>query len=187
MGKFSTGITARGVTLIELMVVVAVLAVTLSVAAPLMQNVIHGSRLRAETSRFLDAINLARSEAVMRNMPVSVCPSRMALTGVAECNGTYDGGWIVFVNQDRDKIVDSETDEVLQVFEGLYRGYGISNRSGTRAAYRLINYLPDGTSHSNRTLMFCPPRAAGVGSLSIVINIVGRARLVRDWGTCPVV
>jgi len=177
---------ASGLTLIELMIVLVVLAITLSIGTPLMQNLLHGNRLRAESSRFLGAINLARSEAIMRNQPVSICPSAMAVTGEAACTGNYEAGWIVFTNVDKDKVVDTGTDEVLQVFEGLPPGYRLTNRSGTRTAFKLINYLPDGASHSNRTLLFCPPQHARVPSLSIVINIVGRARLAEGRGECPV-
>ena len=111
---------------------------------PLMQDLLQGNRLRSESIRFLRAINLARSEAVMRNGPVSICPSVMAVTGKAQCSGTYADGWIVFANADKDKVVDAGSDEVLQVFEGLPAGYQLTNRSGTRAAFKLINYLPSG-------------------------------------------
>jgi type IV fimbrial biogenesis protein FimT len=176
---------SSGLTLIEVMIVLVVLATTLSLGTPLMQKLLHANRLRAETSRFLSALNLARSEAVMRNLPVSICPSAMAVTGRPECTGTYAGGWIVFANADRDRIVDPGIDEVLRVYESLPADYTLTNRGGKRAAFELINYLPDGSSHSNRTLLFCTPSRAAMQSLSIVINIVGRARLVGEWGQCP--
>lgn len=176
---------ARGFTLVEMMIVLVVLTTLLSVGVPLMQGQLASSRLHGESSRFLGAINLARSEAVMRNLPVSICPSAMAVTGVAECSGIYAQGWIVFANADKDKVVDTETDKVLRVFEGLPHGFQLTNRSGTRDAFRLINYLPDGSSHSTRTFLFCPPQQSVVQSLSIVMNIVGRARLVEGWGQCP--
>jgi Tfp pilus assembly protein FimT len=110
----------------------------------------------------------------------------MALTGEAVCSGTYAEGWIVFSNVDKDKVIDVDSDQVLQVFEGLPRGYQLTNRKGTRAAFELINFLPDGSSRSNRTLLICPPQHALAQSLSVVINIVGRARLVKEWGECPV-
>jgi type IV fimbrial biogenesis protein FimT len=187
VNRMSPPRSCRGFTLVELMIVLLVVAVSLSVVTPLLQNLLHNNRLSHETSRFLGAINLARSEAVMRNVPVSVCPSTMALTQEPVCSGTYASGWIVFSNPDRDKVVDVGTDKVLRVFEGLPPGYRLTNRKGTRAAFELINYLPDGSSHSTRTLLFCPPSQVAGQSLSIVINIVGRARLAKDWGTCPVV
>jgi type IV fimbrial biogenesis protein FimT len=179
--------SADGLTLVELVIVLAVLAISLSMGTPLFQDQLHSNQLRAESSRFLGAINLARSEAVMRNLAVSICPSAMATTGQAKCTGTYAGGWIVYSNPDRDKVVDAGADEVLQVFEGLPPGYRLTNRSGKSAAFELINYLPDGSSHNSRTLMFCPPRRTSQQSLSIVINIVGRARLTGGWGECPIV
>ncbi|MCB1706341.1 MAG: GspH/FimT family pseudopilin [Halioglobus sp.] len=183
----SLQIRGRGFTLVEMMIVVVLIGTLLSVGAPLMQRQLAGNRLHAESSRFLGAINLARSEAVMRNQTVSICPSTMAQTGVPKCSGIYAQGWIVFANPDRDKVVDTGTDTVLRVFEGLPEGYHLTNRSGSRDAFQLINFLPDGTSHSTRTLMFCPPQQALAPSLSIVMNIVGRARLVEDWGQCPAV
>ena len=187
MEKVSLYRLFTGFTLVELMIVLMVMAVTLLLSAPSMQELVQGNRLRSESIRFLRAINLARSEAVMRNGPVSICPSMMAVTGKAQCAGTYADGWIVFANADKDKVVDAGSDEVLQAFGGLPPGYQLTNRSGTRAAFKLINYLPSGTSHSNRTLLFCPPSDARVQSLSIVINIVGRARLIGGWGKCPIV
>ena len=187
MKKVSPYRDARGLTLFELMVVLMVIAITLSLSAPSMQGLLQGNRLRSESIRFLRAINLARSEAIMRNQPVSICPSAMAASGKARCSGAYVDGWIVFANTDKDKVVDAGTDEVLQVFEGLPPGYRLTNRSGTRAAFTIINFLPSGFSRSNRTLLFCPPNAAAAQSLSIVINIVGRARLIKGNGKCHVV
>ena len=185
MDRMSLLNPAKGLTLIELMIVLVVLAATLSAGAPSMQNMLHRNRVRTEATRMLAAINLARSEAVMRNLPVSMCPSAMAFTGEPVCSGVYAAGWIVFSNADKDRIVDAGTDEVLKVFPGLPRGYTLTNRAGTRAALELINYLPDGSSHRNRTLLLCSPAGASVHALSIVINIVGRPRLARDWGECP--
>lgn len=187
MDRMSLRRHAGGFSLIEMMIALLVLATALSAGAPLLQNMLHSNRLRAEAGRFLDAINLARSEAVMRNQPVSICPSAMASTGKAQCAGTYAGGWIVFANQDKDKVVDAGTDEVLRVFDSLPPDYRLTNRSGSKAAFELINYLPDGSSHSNRTLLFCPPQHTTGQSQSIIINIVGRARLIGGWGECPTV
>ena len=174
-----------GLTLIELMIALVILSITVMASAPSMRQLVHGNRLRTEAARLASAINLARSEAIFRNLPVSLCPSSMAVTGEAICAGTFSDGWIVFANVDRDHQIDTSSDEVIRAFAALPPGYTLTNRSGTRRASRTITYLPDGSSRSNRTLLVC---AAGVplSPWSVVLNMVGRARLVQGEGQCPV-
>lgn len=61
----------RGLTLIELMVTVAVLAVGLSLAAPTFTQQIGNYRLRTASESIINGLNFARAEAVRRNSPVS--------------------------------------------------------------------------------------------------------------------
>ena len=168
-----------GLTLIELMVTLVIVVVTISVAAPGMQRLICGNRLRTETDRLLVAINLARSEAVNRNTPVSLCPSTMASSGEDSCSGSLADGWIVFTNQDRDGVVDAGTDQVIRAFAAIPRGYSLTNLAGTRAVTEAITYLPDGSSRRNRTLLLCPHAGHRVAPWRVVLNLVGRARVAR--------
>ena len=174
----------RGLTLIELMLVLAVLAVLVTLAAPSMSTLIHSNQIRTQTSRLMTAINLARSEAISRNSPVSLCPSALVLSGQPVCSGTYADGWIVFSNRDKDRVVDAGIDEVIRAFEGLPVGYTLTNKLGTIAATELINYLPDGSSRRNRTLMLCASSDASIPSWSVILNIVGRPRMEKGWGQC---
>ena len=174
----------RGLTLIELMIVLALLAVTLTLAAPSLSQLLHKNQGRAHASRLLAAINLVRSEAILRNTRVSMCPSGMSLSGVAKCGGDYAAGWIVFVNEDGDGEVDSAVDEVLAVYDPLPSGYALTNRSGALRADQVITYLPDGSSRRNLTLQVCSPLKDSVESWSVILNRVGRPRAASDWGTC---
>ena len=185
MGRKIEPAAARGVTLVELLLVCILLAILVSLGQPLLQPVLHRNQLYTAVSSFLDALRLARSEAVLRNAPVSICPSGMARNGQPDCAGVYADGWVVFVNPDRDRKFDRDRDEVLRVFEALPAGYSLTNRAGTRPAADLISYLPDGTTRRNLSLLFCPPDTGRVSALAIVLNIVGRPRLALGWGTCP--
>jgi type IV fimbrial biogenesis protein FimT len=175
----------RGLTLVELMITLVILGVAVTAATPPMQRMVHGNRLRTETSRLLDGINLARSEAVFRNTPVSLCPSAMATSGVADCAGDLAGGWIVFTNRNRDAVVDAGSDEVLAAFESIPPGYSLTNLAGTRAADDLITHLPDGSSRRNLSLLVCPPDSRLTRPWAVVLNSVGRARAARGEGQCP--
>jgi hypothetical protein len=90
----------------------------------------------------------------------------------------------MYSNRNRDRVVDSD-DELIKVFNGLAPGYSLTNRAATRDENQLITYYPDGTAHRNRTLMICSKQYPDLSSWSVIMNIVGRPRIARDWGECP--
>ena len=94
-----------GVTLIELMIVVAILAILSAAAMPSMVRFINDMRTSSATNDFTAALNLARLEAVNPNRaarPVTVCRSANPEAAIPSCaNGSdWSSGWIVFVEQD---------------------------------------------------------------------------------------
>lgn len=81
-----------GFTLIELMVTVAVIGVLAVVAVPAMTGLVNAYRLNGAAGELQTAVQLARSEAVRRNVPVTLCGSADGLT----CSGaTAWNRWIV--------------------------------------------------------------------------------------------
>ncbi|AZZ94364.1 prepilin-type N-terminal cleavage/methylation domain-containing protein [Hahella sp. KA22] len=56
----------KGFTLVELMVVIAILAITLVLGLPSFSNLIDSNRVTANTNTLVGALNLARMEAVNR-------------------------------------------------------------------------------------------------------------------------
>ena len=149
---------------------------------PGFQSLQQQTQMRAEATRLLAALNLARSEAVRRNLPVSLCPSRYAVSGDLSCEGDYSVGWIVFGNPGRGTEVDAGG--LVQAYAPMHPQLQLSNRSGTLLTDELITFMPDGSAGRNRTLMICSRAMPQLASWSLVMNIVGRSRLVRDWGEC---
>lgn len=86
------GCRTAGFTLIELMVTVAVIGVLAVVAVPAMTGLVNAYRLNGAAGELQTAVQLARSEAVRRNVPVTLCGSADGLT----CSGaTAWNRWIV--------------------------------------------------------------------------------------------
>jgi type IV fimbrial biogenesis protein FimT len=64
----------HGLTLIELMVTVTVLAILMAIGLPEMRSFIVSNRLGSDVNAFVGLINYARSEAITRNQNVIICP-----------------------------------------------------------------------------------------------------------------
>ena len=70
----------HGFTLIELMVALALVALALGFGLSTLRDVISNNRIRSTAQQVLDAVQLARSEAVKRNVPVELRVSDSAAT-----------------------------------------------------------------------------------------------------------
>lgn len=93
-----SGGSARGFTLIELMVAVAIVAVLAALAAPSFNEAILSNKLAAYANNFVASAQLARSEAIKRNATIVMCRSADGATCTA--GGTWQQGWIVMCAQD---------------------------------------------------------------------------------------
>lgn len=107
-----------GLTLIELMVTLAVAIVLLAVGVPLFTGIVGNNRAVTESNTFLTAFKLARSEAVRRSAPVSVC-ARDPSKDPPHCAGSADwgGGLLVFADDGTVGKVDGG-DERIRAFDG---------------------------------------------------------------------
>ena len=83
----------RGFTIVELMVALSVLAILLALAVPSFTNATLGARLSSYANDLLASTQLARSEAIKRNAPVTLCRSLDGETCAA--SGDWQSGWIV--------------------------------------------------------------------------------------------
>ncbi len=77
--------SARGFTLIEVMVTLTVLAILATVALPSLQGLIANERVRSTTTDLMASLMFARSEAIKRNQPINVVPN----------GGSWEAGWTV--------------------------------------------------------------------------------------------
>lgn len=82
---------AAGFTLIEMMAVISILAITLALAVPGMGELLESQRLRSATFDLVADLTLARNEALKRGTGVTVAPIG---------GGDWSAGWQVSVDAD---------------------------------------------------------------------------------------
>jgi type IV fimbrial biogenesis protein FimT len=94
-----------GFTLTELMVVVAIVAILLSIGVPSYRYITNSYRVSSEVNGLLGDAQFARSEAIKEGQPVVLCASTDSVT----CAGvtTWQVGWIVCVDLNNDNTCDN--------------------------------------------------------------------------------
>jgi len=133
-----------GFTLIELLIAVAIMSITLAMAVPAFQDIIAATRLSTYTNSMVGALNVARSEAVKRNQPVSI----------ENTGGNWKSGWTVFVDANGDGSLDPSEEPI--------REYGAINADFDINPINFINFItyrPDGRSNNLGDFYICSPDA----------------------------
>ena len=125
-----------GVTLIELIVTISIMAVLLAIGAPSFQSMIVSNGLTSQTNILVSALNLARSEAIKRNRQVAV---------VAETADAWKYGWrvCVYLPTPQEKCDPNESD--IQHYSSVSGNLDIKNTAGFK---NRVVYNPDGRSNN---------------------------------------
>jgi len=167
-----------GVTLMELVVVVAIASILFAIAVPGYAYFVSANRIAVATNDLVSSLQLARSEAIRRAARITVCKSDNAMSAVPSCNpaAAWQAGWIVFVDGGGKGVIES-TDQILRV-------YGPVNVMFTTSNFKTyISYLGHGRSQG--------PNGLATGSFSLclagsqrklILNNTGRIRLTA--GKC---
>lgn len=141
----------RGFTLIELMIVLAIMGILISTVIPGFRGVIDNNRITTQSNLLMASLNLARAESVKRNNTVAVCKSSSG-TGCTSAAAGWEEGWLVFSDTDNDATV--EVGETIVLVQGAIEGVTIRPRGGsfTNAFF----YRADGSASGTDTFNVCP-------------------------------
>ncbi len=85
---------ARGFTLVELMITLALGTIMLVIAVPSFSTLLERNRIGSAADHLYASLAVARGEAVKRRSTVRVCPSADSET--CRDDGVWSDGWIVF-------------------------------------------------------------------------------------------
>jgi prepilin-type N-terminal cleavage/methylation domain-containing protein len=88
----------RGFTLIELLVTIAIAAILMALAAPALKTAICSRAVVSQSAELLEGLHFARSEAMKRSGPVTICKTTVAAPTTCAAGGTW-ANWMVFAEK----------------------------------------------------------------------------------------
>jgi type IV fimbrial biogenesis protein FimT len=172
----------NGFSLIELLVLLAVVAILAAIAVPNFSATIKGDRDIAEINALLDGLSLARSEAIKNGNNVTIC----AGNSTACTASNWADGWIVFYNTPPSGV----TTPTIRVFPALGGNNTLTSSGGNSFTFDAAGMLSPATAS---TFTLCDTRGASYAR-SIDLAITGRAETAAKVGyeintttalTCP--
>ncbi len=144
--KTMNSVKERGFTLVEALITVVVVTILLATAVPYMGNFTKNNRLISQTNDFVIAVQLARSEAVKRDVNTVICPS----TDQSSCSANaadWQTGWLVFSDFNLNGTL--EPGAALPLCEAredclLINGKGPTHNNTLTTTATMLRFLPTG-------------------------------------------
>jgi type IV fimbrial biogenesis protein FimT len=169
----------QGMTLVEVMMVLAILGVIAGFSMPYLQDTAKNWRITSQTNELLADLTTARGQAAAKSLTVTVCASSDGAT----CTGTWAQGRLVFT--------DSNADATINGSDVLLKYSAAINSANTLATANLVTAgriqfrstgMASGVTGSGATFKFCDDRTGAFGR-TITVALTGRAASTTT--SCP--
>lgn len=148
---------------------VVVAGIILSLALPSFQDFHRSNAMAAVANDFVTGALLARSEAVKRQAPVTLCTTDDAAADPPSCTAASDGAFVVFVDENDNGDLTDATDGNAAIDTNelvLLRSEAPGGRIGVWMDTHFVTYGANGypRAGSATRFLFCDDRGTGTAA-----------------------
>ena len=171
------------------MITVLILGIVLTFSVPNLKAFTQNSRMTSTANDLHAAFLLARSESSRAKTNITVCASPNSMAAAANCGGTWEQGYIVFVDQDGDINRSGNDETVLRAQPAIATGVSLAvANDATYFSYSSTGLGRPGVGDKTAVsqIVMCDERgnvkAAGGSSAGrlFIATPLGRATIFRD-------
>jgi len=190
----------RGFTIYELLITMLMIGIIVTIGVPGMSSFMQNSRISGTANDLHSSFQLARSEAARSKNNITICASANSMDAAAACGGTFDDGWIIFIDLNGDLDRGGAGENVIRAHPPLDNQLNVTTNAGAN----YVSFAPSGLGRGDVggnpavvTASICDDRgnSPGPGNTStarvLVVTPIGRATVLRDFAqvsakvTCP--
>ena len=162
-----------GVTFMETMVTIIIVAVLAAIAFPSYEYLVQNYRSRTISTDFNSALAFTRSEAVKQGSTVTICAASDP-TGTACGNNTnWSNGWIIFSDPNNDGLIDNATD-ILRAQSTLAQNTTFTTNQA-RVTFNSRGFSANGAA----TFNIGAPGCSGMHGRQFTLSNTGRVTITQ--------
>ena len=164
---------ARGFTLIEMLVVVAIGGILAAVAAPSLISVVESNRRTIISNQLMEDLVFARRQAIAQSTSVALCGSDSTQPDTCTEGTDWSNGWYTYIGKSAGLTpASAAAGLVLRSPQALPFGWKVDAHLSSPGTYVYV----DARSETSKFGHFTIYRSGSATAACVVVSSVGRAR-----------
>ncbi len=176
---FTILLRQRGVSLIETLVCLALLASLGAVSVPAMSRLLNRSVINSERMALAQDIRLLRRFSIVRQHSGYLC----AIDVSRQCSrgASWKDGWIGFIDRNNNQKIDPDDEVIVEHTSSDNNKIAII----LHARWQRLKFDIHGVLRSSGHFRFCDPATPGIQDMQVIrMNVHGRLSIEADRLLC---
>jgi prepilin-type N-terminal cleavage/methylation domain-containing protein len=165
----------RGVTLVEILIVIVIISILFVVAVPGFSGLIVGNQIAGNTGDFISTLRRAKTESGASNTSVILCiRDGDVCIATTDVTSTWSSGWLVFLDDNGDGLKDT-TEALSYQYEDFGQDITFIAVDGSGTAVKRISFSPSGDTSLASAAIFVMCDKNKNNRRGVLVTVAGHA------------